>query len=245
MTFGSLFTGIGGFDLGFERAGMKCVWQVEKHLGCHSVLVRHWPDTPRYKDVREFPAGDVIRPDGICGGFPCTQTSVAAAIHGKRSGLDGKDSGLWYEMLRIVRELCPEWVVVENTGGAATWAAEIEDGLASAGYAVQRLDLSAWDSGAPHVRRRVFWLAHRDRSRLAITWQRITCPTALGAWRAANRNAWLSSLAGVRRVDDGVPDGVDRRQRIEQCGNAVVPAVAEWIGRQIVDAGGEFNREKT
>lgn len=72
MTFGSLFAGIGGFDLGFERAGLQCKWQVEINEFCRKVLAKHWPDVRRHDDVRTFPpAGDEWRVDVICGGFPC------------------------------------------------------------------------------------------------------------------------------------------------------------------------------
>ena len=90
MQFGSLFAGIGGFDLGFERAGMKCMWQVEIDKQCQSVLKRHWPDVNReVVDVREFGRASCSLPiDLICGGFPCQNLSVA----GSRVGLGGKES---------------------------------------------------------------------------------------------------------------------------------------------------------
>ena len=112
LTFGSLFAGIGGIDLGFERAGMTCVWQVEKAEFCRRVLARHWPAVRRHDDVRTFPPSDPPEwhCDVICGGFPCKQTSTAAAVHGRRNGLEGADSGLWFEMLRVVRLVRPGWV---------------------------------------------------------------------------------------------------------------------------------------
>ena len=90
-TFGSLFAGIGGFDLGFERAGMVCRWQVEIDEFCQKVLAKHWPDVTRYGDVRECGKHNLEAVDLICGGFPCQDVSVA----GKRAGLEGKRSGLW------------------------------------------------------------------------------------------------------------------------------------------------------
>src|SRR5687767_562507 len=110
MTFGSLFAGIGGFDLGFERAGMRCEWQVEIDPYCRRVLAKHWPDVRRWDDVRTFPPDGDWGVDVICGGFPCQDISAA----GKQAGIEGERSGLWGEYERIIRVLRPRIVVVEN-----------------------------------------------------------------------------------------------------------------------------------
>lgn len=113
LTFGSLFAGIGGFDLGFHQEGLSCAWQVEIDQSCRSVLARHWPDVLRFADVRECGA-DILTPvDVICGGFPCQDLSVA----GNRAGLAGERSGLFYEMTRICDELQPAFLVWENVPG--------------------------------------------------------------------------------------------------------------------------------
>jgi len=90
VRFGSLFAGIGGFDLGLERAGMECAWQVEIDPWARRVLARHWPSVPRYEDVREVGAHNLEPVDVICGGFPCQDISHA----GKRAGIEGERSGL-------------------------------------------------------------------------------------------------------------------------------------------------------
>lgn len=113
MRVGSLFTGIGGFDLGFERAGMEVAWQCEIDTHARRVLAGHWPGVPCYEDVRGIRAGDVPAVDLICGGFPCQDVSVA----GRRAGLDGERSGLWFEFARVLGELRPQWVVIENVPG--------------------------------------------------------------------------------------------------------------------------------
>src|ERR1700689_2914339 len=114
LTLGSLFSGIGGFELGFERTGkIKTVWQVEIDDYCRRVLGSHWPAVSRYSDVREVGKHNLRPVDIVCGGFPCQDISNA----GKRAGIDGERSGLWSEYARIVRELRPRFVVVEN--GAA------------------------------------------------------------------------------------------------------------------------------
>jgi site-specific DNA-cytosine methylase len=113
LIFGSLFAGIGGFDLGYHQAGMRCAWQVEIDPAARSVLAHHWPDVPRPADVRDCGAHNLAPVDVICGGFPCQDLSVA----GNRAGLAGKRSGLFYELVRVVNELQPKLLVWENVPG--------------------------------------------------------------------------------------------------------------------------------
>lgn len=159
MIFGSLFSGIGGFDLGLERAGMRCAWQVERNKKALDILGRHWPEVGRYEDVRTISRG--VEPvDLICGGFPCQDVSVA----GRRAGLDGERSGLWFEFARIIDELEPRWVVVENVPGllssnrGADFAVIIQ-WLAKRGYGVAWRVLDAQYFGVAQRRRRVFIVA--------------------------------------------------------------------------------------
>ena len=111
MKFISLFSGIGGFDLGLERAGMKCKAQVEIDTAAQSILRRHFPETELYEDVKTYTPNCSI--DLICGGFPCQDVSIA----GRREGLAGERSGLWTEFHRIVETTRPGWVIVENVPG--------------------------------------------------------------------------------------------------------------------------------
>lgn len=113
MRFISLFSGVGGFDLGFERAGMECVAQVEFNKQAADALKYHWGKVPHYEDVRHVGKANLPAADLICGGFPCQDVSVA----GKRTGLAGKRSGLWFEFHRIITECNPGWVVIENVPG--------------------------------------------------------------------------------------------------------------------------------
>jgi DNA (cytosine-5)-methyltransferase 1 len=180
----SLFSGVGGFDLGFERAGIETVLQVENDNHCLAILERHWPDVERITDVRDVgdrglpreaerrPRGgagsaggdDVHAPsqrsracDLIYGGFPCQDVSVA----GKRAGLDGDRSGLWFEFHRIVRELRPRWVCIENvpgllsSNGGADFAV-ILSGLDELGFDAAWAVLDAQHFGVAQRRRRVF-----------------------------------------------------------------------------------------
>ena len=113
IKYGSLFTGAEGFDLGFNNAGMKCEWQVEIDKFCQAVLKYNSPNTEKFTDVRKVGKENLRPVDLVCGGFPCQDLSVA----GKRNGLDGERSGLWFEFARIIAELKPAWVVIENVPG--------------------------------------------------------------------------------------------------------------------------------
>jgi len=139
MRFGSLFAGIGGFDLGLERAGMECVWQVEIDPYCQKVLAKHWPQVKRYDDVRECGEHNLETVDLICGGFPCQPHSVA----GKRRGAVD-DRNLWPEYRRVLAELRPRWVLGENVPGiVTTMLDEVLSDLESEGYAATTIVLPA------------------------------------------------------------------------------------------------------
>src|SRR6266699_2059797 len=140
LTVGSLFSGIGGFDLGLERAGMEIRWQVEIDSFCQQVLAKHWPNVKRYDDVRTVGAHNLERVDVLCGGFPCQDVSCA----GPRTGIDGVRSGLWSEMVRVVRELRPRYVFMENTHGLLERGfGRVLGDLAEAGYDAEWACLAA------------------------------------------------------------------------------------------------------
>lgn len=160
VRLGSLFSGIGGLDLGVEHAtGAHTVWQVEADAWCRSVLARHWPDARRYDDI--CTVGDELESvDIIAGGFPCQDVSVA----GKRAGLaNGERSGLWREFARIIRMVRPRFVFVENVAGLLSldFGCVLGD-LAALGFNAEWTVLRASDAGAPHRRERVFVLAVGD-----------------------------------------------------------------------------------
>jgi len=166
LTFLSLFAGIGGFELGFERAGMACEQQVEIDDNCNVVLAYHWPDVQRLEDVRDVGRCNLKSVDLVCGGFPCQDVSVA----GRREGLDGERSGLWFEFIRVVEELEPKWVVVENVTGLLSSNdkrdfATVLSGLGQRGYwwAYRVLNAEYWR--VPHRRRRVFVVGCLARGR--------------------------------------------------------------------------------
>lgn len=228
LTFGSLFAGVGGFDLGFERAGMVCKWQVEIDEFCRRVLAKHWPDARRHDDVRTFPPTDAEdwRVDVICGGFPCQDVSQA----GKRVGIDGRRSGLWSEFRRIVCLLRPRVIVVENTAGLlARGMGRVLGDLAASGFDAEWSVLPACALGASHSRPRVFLVAYAASERAGQLWR-----IARQSESQADQDVpWPKAESGLHRELDGVPDRVER---LTALGNAVSPIVAEWIARRLVTA---------
>jgi DNA (cytosine-5)-methyltransferase 1 len=157
LKVGSLFAGIGGFDLGFERAGMQTLWQVEQSEFRRDVLARHFPDAERFEDVREVGAHNLAPVDVICGGFPCQDISLA----GKGAGIDGDRSGLWSEMFRVVCELEPRWIVVENVPALTSRGLDrVLRDLAAGGYDAEWDCLPASAFGALHRRDRLWLVAY-------------------------------------------------------------------------------------
>jgi DNA (cytosine-5)-methyltransferase 1 len=282
MRFGSLFSGVGGLDLGLERAGMTCAWQVEIDPYCRRVLDKHWPDVPKFGDVKEL-TGDELPPvDLICGGFPCQPVSRA----GRRLA-QADERWLWPEFARIVRVLRPRYVLVENVPGLlAHGLSDVLGDLAGLGFDAEWESIPAAAFGAPHLRDRVFlvaWaehgralayagggrgsghelragrdepgvrrapVAYPDRSstgkrhgrrdheeappKSARASAAVADPDSFTVVRAPisreERHPWSVEPA-VGRVVDGVPSRVDRLRGL---GNAVVPQVAEWIGRRLM-----------
>ncbi|MBB6591001.1 DNA cytosine methyltransferase [Ralstonia solanacearum] len=159
-TVGSLFAGIGGFDLGFERAGFRTAWQVEIDPIRRAVLADRFPHAQRFDDVRACGRHNLSAVDVIVGGFPCQDLSTM----GKRAGLAGERSGLFYEVVRIINELRPRWLVLENVTGLLScndgedFAAVIGT-LAECGYLGFWRVLNAQYFGVPTKRRRVFMVA--------------------------------------------------------------------------------------
>jgi DNA (cytosine-5)-methyltransferase 1 len=235
LTFGSLFAGIGGMDLGLERAGMVCRWQVEIDDYCRRVLAKHWPDVPKYGDIREVTGEELERVDLICGGFPCQDISNA----GKRAGIDGERSGLWSEYIRLVRVLRPRYVLVENvaalldgelTAYSATWP---RAGMTRNGIAFRLPPLvpltsvigSLWPTmTATQI------LTSSEPRKVRLMRRRFT---RNGGVEGLVDGGWWATEPPVGRVVDGFPGRVDRLRGL---GNAVVPQCAEFIGRRILEA---------
>jgi len=246
VTHGSLFAGIGGFDLGFERAGIETVWQVEIDPFCRKVLEKHWPNVQRFSDISTVcRKGEQWRScwletvDIISGGFPCQDISQA----GKKVGIEGERSGLWREMFRIICELRPKYAVIENVSALLERGIErVLCDLAAAGFDAEWQVVSACEFGAPHTRERVFIVAYPNQGRYRIVGQHSENDRMVG-----NQMLTESTTAPVRsRVWDEAPSrfvGMAHRSanwshRIESLGNAVVPQIAEWIGKRLVKLAG-------
>ena len=297
ITFGSLFAGIGGLDLGFERLGMECKWQVEIDDYSNKVLEKHWPNVHREGDINDCSKENLERVDIIAGGFPCQDISYA----GRGAGLDGERSGLFFEAIRLVRELQPRAVVLENVAGLLTRGLDRVLGtLAEIGYDAEWHCIPAAAVGAPHIRDRIFILSYAnshsqstksindeaprlsqfvtdtesirrgeglkdtrrsnagteerqaggpgcrggsarevsypnsERGRSRNT-QRQDAENARQSSRRAEHWGWHSEPA-VGRVANGIPKRVDRLRGL---GNAIVPQVAEVVGRIVMERLGE------
>ena len=257
MKFGSLFAGIGGFDLGLERAGMECSWQVEIDDYATKVLEKHWPNVKRYSDIRD--CRDLEPVDLICGGFPCQDISCA----GKKAGITGKRSGLWREYKRVVSEVRPDWVLIENVANLrGNGLVTVLQDLREIGYDAEWHIIPASAVGALHRRERIWiianahgkrgwfeswrgsgksgevaaqpgvdgeeeFMAHTHDSRLKKQRGSFAAQTKL---KAPKRCDWWKFEPDVGRVANGVPRRVDR---LKCLGNAIVPQIAEYLGNHI------------
>lgn len=273
ITFGSLFAGIGGFDLGFERCGMQCRWQVEIDDFATRVLTKHWPSVHRERDIRQCGRHNLEAVDIICGGFPCQDISYAG--HG--AGLDGERSGLFFEAVRVVQQLRPRAVVLENVAALLTRGLDRVLGtLAEVGYDAEWHCIPAAAVGAPHIRDRVFVMAYAAGSRRqegtrlrgdgkssgrrkssrgssdrgedvadaqgdGLERQRAAEQQVSNSRRKKNElERFCHSVRAVQwaiepavgRVVNGIPDRMDRLRGL---GNAVVPQVAEFVGKMVLE----------
>ena len=251
-----LFSGIGGFSRGLEQAGgFETVAFCEIEPFPRRVLAEHWPEVPCYEDVTKL-TSDILRRDGISvdvitGGFPCQDISVA----GRQSGIsDGTRSGLWSEIVRLIGELSPRYVIVENVANLLSgpsdkrggWFGRILGDLAECGYDAEWENIPAAAVGAPHRRERVWLVAYPagfGRPEVALYdfakdvrtknewWSSINAGPLVGNGDWAN---W-EKQSGICLIGDGFPAGA---HACRAAGNAVVPQIPELIGRAIMEAEG-------
>ena len=282
MTVGSLFSGIGGLDLGLERAGMRVIWQSEIDPYASRVLKKHWPEVPNHGDIKSINWQEVERPEVICGGYPCQPFSTA----GKRLG-EEDPRHLWPWVRKAISELRPRYAILENVRGHLSMGGLAVIGeLASIGYDAEWRVISAASVGANHRRDRIFivaypyddglptsslggstspadgqqqtrpngsadsqgrrrtsgQMANSDSSRLqgsSRIQKREEKPFRLDIFGTSTK--WHEDWTGwkwwqlepdVGRVAHGIPSRVDR---LKGLGNAVVPHVAEVVGRLIIE----------
>ena len=275
LTVGSLFSGIGGIDLGLQRAGMTVKWHSEIDPYACRVLKKHWPDVPNLGNIKEIDWATVEPVDVIAGGYPCQPFSTA----GKRQG-EKDERHLWPYFLRAISELRPRYAFLENVRGHLSMGFDrVLGDLAEIGYDAEWQVVSAASVGAPHRRDRIICVAYpqsdwqrRGHSKNTGTIsERVAVQTTLRGsgcvvsddecigygeygiatdiattsriWRNdKNRTEgyvgweWWSVEPDVGRVAHGVPSRVDRLRGL---GNAVVPQVAEYVGRLIMEAHNE------
>lgn len=273
LTVGSLFSGIGGLELGLEwTGGFETIWQCEIDPYARAVLAKHWPEVPRYEDVRHITAATVPSPDVLIGGFPCQPHSVA----GKRgASLDERD--LWGEFARIIGETRPRWVVAENVSGLLTSRDPVRAGdysgaffgrvlsdLAALGYDAEWDCISAAAVGAPHIRDRVFLLAYpngserrqepkggHDGDRHDTGWQEAA--SGLAARREDGRAGDVADSFGGRvqpRRDPGVvasetrPSEGDREKRRDAARHRREDVAHADRSRQLQPQGGVFQERR-
>jgi len=225
-----LFSGIGGFSLGLERTGgFETVAFCEIDPFCRRVLAKHWPDVPIYEDVRTLTADalsrDGIAVDVICGGFPCQDVSNA----GRRAGLAGARSGLWSEYRRLVGELRPRFVIVENVPGLLSLGmGDVLGDLAALGFDAEWHCIPAAAVGAPHIRDRVWIIANAQHPHT----------DSLGSYRAARdvRSTELRDQQGgdAGQVREDVADAQrgesGKRRNIDKIERRAGEAEQAWVG---------------
>jgi len=236
VKFGSLFSGIGGIDLGLERAGMTCRWQIEISEFCETILSRHWPKVKWYGNICDVRGKQLESVDLVCGGFPCEDISLAS---GAGAGIIGKRSGLWSEFARLLNEVRPRFALIENVPALRSrgLALVLQD-LWAIGFDAEWHCIPACAFGAPHQRDRIFVVAYpKGMFQKAILRRDVVADTdgqplvgAPVAWD--QRHAWTDQ-PGVVRMVYGVPHRVDR---VAALGRAVVPQIAEWIGKRVLES---------
>lgn len=239
-TLGSLFSGIGGLELGLESTGrFETVWQAEVDPFCRKVLEKRWKNCKIYEDVKDVRTeNEVKRVDVICGGFPCQDLSTAreGSGQGRGRGLDGSKSGLYREFIRVIRELSPVGFVIENVPTLVNRGLEAILGeVAKLGYDAEWHIVSAASTGGPHLRKRVFIMGHANCSHPQRGW----IPSGVQEeHKDSHRNSdWRPDKTwptepDLPRVADGVPDWSHRAKAL---GNAVVPKVASVVGMRMIE----------
>lgn len=225
MKVGSLFSGIGGLDLGLERAGMTVAWQSEINPYACRVLAKHWPDVPNLGDITTIEWSTVEPVDVICGGYPCPAFSQAA--RGRNNAPD-----LWPHMRDAIAALRPRYAILENVAAHLHrgFGAVLAD-LADLGFDAEWDVLTACSVGAPHPRRRLFAVAHAHENGKPVRALDAQAPVVPSS-ASDHRDGWQPTAADVG-ADDGLPHRLDRLRAL---GNAVVPQVAELVGRRLMTA---------
>ncbi len=229
-----LFSGIGGFSLGLERAGMQTVAFCEIEPFACGIIQKYWPKVKLYNDIRKL-TGDRLREDGItvdlfCGGFPCQDISD---LNRHRQGLAGQNSGLWREYYRLIAEIRPQWIIIENVVALRRRGLDTILGqFASIRYNAEWHCIPASAVGTPHTRDRLWIIAYPNEE----TWRDESQVSGVVVDKLRplldETFSWLPEPT-VDRISDGISRRLDIA-RYSSLGNAVVPRIPELIGRAIL-----------
>lgn len=256
IRLGSAFSGIGGFELGVEQSwpNVETVWQIEKDPFCQRVLKKHWPNTTLFDDIQTVETDQLEPVDVIVGGFPCQDISKAGKMEGVN---EGKKSNLWWDLWRIIGDIRPRIVILENVSNIiSVGGSDVLGSLASIGYDAEWTTFNASDLGAPHKRPRWFCVAYQskgvlenesigntDRQRSQEqSKRRFTMETKIKFERSGGvddgfrSNQWekFPTQSPLHRRNDGFSNRVDR---IRALGNAIVPACSRWVADQVLKSG--------
>ncbi len=228
-THASVFTGIGVFDLAAQEAEFTNVFQVELDKWCHKILNQNFPNTDKYFDINEFNAKKYRGSIGVVsGGFPCQDISIS----GRGEGINGKRSGLWNEYSRVISEVLPEYVLIENSARITKKGLEkVLYDLSEIGYDAEWENFFATEFGKYHYRERLYILAYPNVQR----WRGILHYIKRSLAKENSKTNPLDSQCSpflqfeqrfgeppVFRVDDGLAKRLDAVKRLGACGNAVV-----------------------
>jgi DNA (cytosine-5)-methyltransferase 1 len=244
-----LFSGIGGFSLGLEMAGMETVAFCEISEDSRDVLHKHWPEVVKHADIRELDGAAYAGVDVVCGGFPC-QPYSSINIRGKKG--EQHDGFLWPEMRRVISEAKPTWVIGENVARfAAVGLERVQDDLERLGYESIPFIIPACAIGSPQIRDRVWIVAHSESQRVARTLAASNGEAGAnetGGRQQNRRPIWIDATGadsrwsgqwtpypGVCRVVAGLPSRMDKT-RLKQLGNTILPQIPHVIGRAIMAA---------
>ena len=227
-----LFSGIGMFSLGLERAGFKTVGFCERDPFCQEVLKTHWPDVPIHPEIKSLDSSSLKGVEVLCGGFLCQDISSVR----QGEGLQGRRSGLWFEYLRLIREVRPKYAIIENVAALRSRGlAIILKNLWEVGYNAQWSIIPARALGFPHQRDRIWIIAYPSG-------QGSQRPFLLEKLQKSIKNAprpaplWRSIKPGICRSDYGRASRLDKKihkLRIKSLGNSLVPQIVTAIGEAI------------
>lgn len=231
LTHGSLFSGVGGFELGAKWADIPTIWNCEFEQYQRSILKQHFPETLQYDDIRTMQNPKPV--DIISGGFPCQDISTA----GKGKGITGERSGLWKEMFRIIRTVRPKYIIAENSPALTIRGFEqVLCDLYEIGYNAEWQCLQAENFGLHHKRERIYVIAYpnenrcNDNSKGFRIFQEIFCertPNPFIESLPVKRFDSRTNFDGLR-INDDFPSKLDKK-RIECVGNAVIPMISYYL----------------